>query len=190
MRPPNKSMAYPDIRAIYTRRACFGTTIYKIRTVSACRGAVGSQTDALKTELRGLCGSRRRICVRRLFEASNAGLLPACSSCRLGPVDFVCVSRCPTAVFYGEAACTAIRSREAPERRAPLRTGNAPSSCWQCIQASRIDRLSALGAGPICSHGNSLQGGFNLKNFGSLSLAYNLECFLIFKFNGLVLGIL
>jgi hypothetical protein len=69
------------------------------------------------------------------------------------------------------------------------RTGNARSSCWQRLQASRIDRLSALGASPICALGYSLQGGFNLVDFGSLSLAYNFECFLIFKFNGLVLGI-
>jgi hypothetical protein len=69
------------------------------------------------------------------------------------------------------------------------RTGNARSSCWQRLQASRIDRLSALGASPICALGYSLHGGFNLVDFGSLSFAYNFECFLIFKFNGLVLGI-
>jgi hypothetical protein len=63
------------------------------------------------------------------------------------------------------------------------RTGNARSSCWQRLQASRIDRLSALGASPICAVGYSLQGGFNLMDFGGLSLAYNFECFLIFKFN-------
>ena len=69
------------------------------------------------------------------------------------------------------------------------RTGNARSSCWQRLQASRIDGLSALGAASICAFGYSLQGGFNLMDFGSLGFAYTFRCFLIVKFNGLVLGI-
>src|SRR6476469_9254888 len=56
----------------------------------------------------------------------------------------------------------AIRSDAAPgyvhkERaRNTNRTGNARSSCWQRLQASWVDRLSALGARTICAFGYSL----------------------------------
>ena len=36
------------------------------------------------------------------------------------------------------------------------RTGNARSCGWQCLQASWVDRLSALGASTICALGYSL----------------------------------
>jgi hypothetical protein len=47
----------------------------------------------------------------------------------------------------------AHETREAPSSN---RTGNARSSCWQRLQASWVDRLSALGARTICAFGYSL----------------------------------
>jgi hypothetical protein len=100
------------------------------------------------------------------------------------------IENCRTAALGGHVArCENEKCNPHHHLCRSRRTGNARSSCWQRLQASRIDRLSALGASPICALGYSLQGGFNLVDFGSLSLAYNFECFLIFKFNGLVLGI-
>src|SRR5215813_2016971 len=47
-------------------------------------------------------------------------------------------------------------SRWSPHTWRSSRTGNARSCCWQRLQASWVDRLSALGASTICALGYSL----------------------------------
>src|SRR4029077_19466109 len=48
------------------------------------------------------------------------------------------------------------KAHETREAASSNRTGNARSSCWQRLQASWVDRLSALGARTICAFGYSL----------------------------------
>ena len=106
----------------------------------------------------------------------------------LVPIATFPASRAQTDVAY---RCRWTVRSQRPQHRVcrSSRTRNARSSRWQRLQTSRVDRLAALGASPICALEYSLQGGFNLMDCRGLGLLYNFESFLIFKFNGLVLGI-
>jgi aspartate oxidase len=124
----------------------------------------------------------------------------------------LCLNTAVSGLIYDDATVSGVSIKNAEERRdllakrgvvlatggfshrpemrvkyLPKIAGRLSAAC-PSDTGDGIELATQIGA-KVRDRNYSLQGGFNLNDFRSLGLFYNFECFLIFKFNGLVLGI-